>query len=882
MNRILLFVLLLSFGLNTSAQGPQPPHVPGEALIQLAEGSSIADLTKDLAVLNGTFTGLRAEKELSKLVRIWQLSFDATQVDEALLLQELRRHPDVDLAQFNHYVTQRETTPDDPDFGSQWHHVNSNDSDIDSDLAWDITTGGTTAFGDEIVVCVIEGGNLMHPDLEPNRWVNVNEIPDNGIDDDNNGYVDDYDGWNVNSNNDNGVFDGGHGTQVMGMIGAKGNNTLGVSGINWNVKIMSVAGESLGNEASVISAYNYALVQRQLYNTSGGAQGAFVVATNASWGIDNGDPNDIPLWCAFYDTMGESGILNCGATANNNVNIDVVGDIPTACPSDYMISVTATNASDQRTFSAYGAIHVDLGAPGELVWTTSGTNGYGSTSGTSFASPLTAGAIALLYSVPCPSLMAIVQADPQTGADLIRQALFDGVDPVAQLEGETVTGGRLNVFNSLNILLNNCSSNDCLIPFAVNATSDNGVDYTVSWGGIASMLSFNFRYREAGSDTWIESFDLIENSFDLIGLEWCTDYEFQVQSNCEEESSDWSQSFFITTDGCCLAPDAMAFMLTDVSENEATISWPFVLAAESYTLTLTPDGGSPQLFEGVTDTEFTFTELEPCASYTVQVESNCAGEEGSGLSGTFSFNTFGCGACTDFSFCETYGNASEEWVGRVAVNTIDNTTGSDDGYGDYTSISTDLEQGDTYTINLEPGFDGFEFNEHFSVWIDYNQDGSFTASEKIFDSGTASPDPVNGSFTVPTDAVLGSSRMRVSMKYIGFFGGDAPQPCEEMEWGEVEDYCINIVEQTINVVEEKNAALAVYPNPSAGNFTFQLRDAARYDVLIYDAQGRLAHRDFISGPTAVLNLSQLSEGMYSFSLLNNGSAAGQGRISIVK
>ncbi len=92
------------------------------------------------------------------------------------------------------------------------------------DLAWDITTGGTTAFGDEIVVCVIEGGNLNHPDLVDNKWVNTQEIPGNGLDDDGNGYVDDYNGWNVQSQNDAGVFTGNHGTQVMGMIGAKGNN----------------------------------------------------------------------------------------------------------------------------------------------------------------------------------------------------------------------------------------------------------------------------------------------------------------------------------------------------------------------------------------------------------------------------------------------------------------------------------------------------------------------------------------------------------------------------------------------------------------------------------------------------------------------------------
>ncbi len=113
---------------------------------------------------------------------------------------------------------------------------------------------------------------------------------------------------------------------------------------------MSVAGENLSSEASVVSAYNYPLTMRMLYNTTGGESGAFVVATNASLGIDNADASNYPIWCAVYDTLGEEGILSCGATANNNVNIDVVGDMPTGCASPYMAAVTASNNNDVRTF----------------------------------------------------------------------------------------------------------------------------------------------------------------------------------------------------------------------------------------------------------------------------------------------------------------------------------------------------------------------------------------------------------------------------------------------------------------------------------------------------------------------------------------------------
>ena len=161
------------------------------------------------------------------------------------------------------------------------------------------------------------------------------------------------------------------------------------------------------------------------------------------------------------------GILSAGATANNNVNIDVVGDLPTGCSSEYMISVTATNDNDVRTFSGYGQTTVDLGAPGEDVRTTLSGGNYTTTSGTSFASPATAGAVALMYSAPCASLAAIAHApDPALAAQMVRDAIFNGVDPVSNLTTECVTGGRLNVKGALDEIINNCASGSCMPPFS--------------------------------------------------------------------------------------------------------------------------------------------------------------------------------------------------------------------------------------------------------------------------------------------------------------------------------------------------------------------------------------------------------------------------------
>lgn len=476
----LAFILLCLNGFSQQ----ETPYVPGELIVMMEKGYPAESVTAVLQRASEGEFSYTVKQCLSEKSGIYLLSTDVLPSNENQILAAVRRMPAVRAAQFNHYVSERATVPNDTNFGNQWHHVNSNDSDIDSDLAWDITTGGTTATGDEIVVCVIEpgGANYNHVDLIDNHWTNTAEIDGNGIDDDGNGFVDDVNGWNPGGNNDN-VGTGGHGTAVSGMIGAKGNNGNGGAGVNWDVKIMQVRVGSL-SESNVIAAYNYPYVMRDLYNSTGGAQGAFVVATNASWGIDNANPANYPVWCAFYDDLGAVGILNCGATANNNVNIDVVGDMPTGCGSDYMIAVTASNVNDVRTFSGYGATTIDLAAPGESVYLPSGSTGYSNTSGTSFASPCVAGGIGLVYSAPCPDLATTALSNPQLAADQVRGYILNGVDVVSNLVGETVTGGRLNVRNSLDLALGNCGPLPPCEPIGIDLGSECYLD-----GGSGSVMA---------------------------------------------------------------------------------------------------------------------------------------------------------------------------------------------------------------------------------------------------------------------------------------------------------------------------------------------------------------------------------------------------------
>ncbi|RPI73843.1 MAG: hypothetical protein EHM47_05180, partial [Ignavibacteriales bacterium] len=420
--------------------------VPGELLIQFKPEADIESFKNSL-----TSYEVEIDRLLSKRMNIWLVKYNPDQIDNVNMLLSVRSNSAVKEAQFNHYVQLREgvkaedilgvlpndrsTIPNDPQFNQQWALNNTgqtgglNDADIDAPEAWDFSTGGLTSLGDTIVVAIVDGGcDLNHQDL--NYWINWNEISGNGIDDDGNGYIDDYRGWNAYNNNGN-VPSSSHGTHVSGIAGASGNNNIGVSGVNWNVKTMPIGGSS-GTESVVIAAYGYVLEMRTLYNETNGAEGAFVVATNASFGVDFGQPANYPLWCAIYDSLGMQGVLSCGATANLNINIDVEGDVPTACPSPWMIAVTNTTQNDiKNSGAAYGLTTIDLGAPGTNILNTLPGNSYGSLTGTSMATPTVTGAIALMYAAANSGLMQSYMQNPSTGAIAFRDFLFAGTDPIA-------------------------------------------------------------------------------------------------------------------------------------------------------------------------------------------------------------------------------------------------------------------------------------------------------------------------------------------------------------------------------------------------------------------------------------------------------------------
>ena len=451
----LLFLVHFAFAQSAARSDTPaaPERRPGEILVQFAGD---ADFTGTLAMLDKAGRGtVVLQKKLAPDWNIYLLRFDENQVAAADFLAAARRTPGIRSAQFNHRAAERDITPNDTEWWRQ-----DDMTLIGAPDAWESSTGGITPAGDTIVVAVLEKGILLtHPDIAPNRWQNRSEIPNNDIDDDNNGYVDDYGGWDARKGGDGTGGNNNHGTAVTGIIGARGNNATGVTGVNWNVKLMGLCNVEFEDE--IIAAYYYAGKARRLYNQTNGLKGSFVVTTNATFGLDKEHAEDHPLWCAVYDSLGQAGIVSVGATTNQNTDVDVEGDMPTSCTSEFLITVNNTNKLGSKMPSTgYGAVSIDLGAPGNETYTTAnaGLNNpvYSTLGGTSSATPHVTGAVALLYSMPCNLLTEDALTNPAGCARRIRDIILDHAEPETTLDGITTTGGYLHIANSVDAVRELC------------------------------------------------------------------------------------------------------------------------------------------------------------------------------------------------------------------------------------------------------------------------------------------------------------------------------------------------------------------------------------------------------------------------------------------
>ena len=420
-------------------------------------------------------------------------------IDSSDIVEWARNHQDRFLVEPDLPI-QVEATSNDP---SLWRLYGLNnygqsggttDADIDAPEAWDITTGSR-----DVVIGVIDSGvDVTHPDLAANIWVNPGETPNNGIDDDGNGFIDDVNGWDF-YDDDNTPNDGnGHGTHVAGTIGAVGNNNLGITGVNWEVSLLPL--RFLGNDGSgwtsdAVAAVNYATMLKRDF-------GINVVATNNSWG---GGGYSRTLDRAI-EAANDQGIMFVAAAGNEGNNNDTNPRYPTNYDAPNVISVAALNRNDNLAgFSNYGATTVDVGAPGVSIYSTLPGNSYGSFSGTSMAAPHVAGVVGLLNA-----------AKPGISVTEVSNAILGTVDTLQSLNGKTVSGGRVNAAAALTSILGQVPTIDPFDNIIMN--SGQTKDVAVSASDIDGDVSLEFSLSDFSGETAPATVDLTGSTLAITAI----------------------------------------------------------------------------------------------------------------------------------------------------------------------------------------------------------------------------------------------------------------------------------------------------------------------------------------------------------------------------
>lgn len=405
--------------------GPGPELIQGEFIVRYRAGVPFVDPARQL----GLETVRRYPSLNATLVRQNQLMADAN--SDQKLRARLQAMPEVEYVVQNRVIrlTQKAVTPDDP---MAWRQYALNA--VRAPEAWAMTTGSKA-----VTVAVIDSGvDYRNPDLAENIWQNPGETGldeqgqpknTNGVDDDGNGYIDDWRGWNFQNNNNDPIDEGGHGTHCAGTIGARGGNGFGMAGLNWNVSIVPLRfldTWGAGTLDAAVAAVEYAIKMK------------FDVSNN-SWG-GPGDDTEKRLWTDIFQKAQQQGHMLVIAAGNDgNSNDEETNNYPASIRLPNVLVVGASNDKDELVgYSNYGEDTVDLVAPGMGILSTVSETRFNDMSGTSMATPFVTGTVALIKSLR-----------PDAGIEEIRRRILGSVDQIPSMRGLIISGGRLNIYRAL-------------------------------------------------------------------------------------------------------------------------------------------------------------------------------------------------------------------------------------------------------------------------------------------------------------------------------------------------------------------------------------------------------------------------------------------------
>ena len=312
--------------------------------------------------------------------------------------------------------------------------------------------------------------------------------------------------------------------------------------------------------------------------------------------------------------------------------------------------------------------------------------------------------------------------------------------------------------------------------------------------------------------------------------------------------------------GTCSTPSGL--VASSITDTTAVVSWTAATGAASYTLQYKTNAATTWTTINTNNTSVTLTGLSAGTIYNFQVQSQCSTGGASLYSAATNFTTTGIAPIT---YCVSKGtNVSREYINKIAIGTISNTSGSNAGYGNYTNLSTSLTGGSTVTITLTPGYTSSSRREYWNVWIDYNKNGVFTDAGEKVTTGNATG-VLTRTFVIPTTALNGATRMRIQMQYNSYVSTS----CTTYTNGEVEDYTVNIVgNAALNRVSENINNYVLFPNPTSDvlHLNMVAEKAESKQFSIYNSVGQLQYSvnySLSEGMNYVeFNTAELEKGIY--------------------
>jgi hypothetical protein len=413
------------------------------------------------------------------------------------------------------------------------------------------------------------------------------------------------------------------------------------------------------------------------------------------------------------------------------------------------------------------------------------------------------------------------------------------------------------------------SAPSCAIPSNLSVNGITNSAATLSWAAVTGANTYDVRIRVNGTTTWSDFNGRTTNSIGFTGLAEGTTYEWQVRTNCASGSSAYTASNTFTTASSCAAPTGLS--VSNLTSTGVTLSWNAVSGASTYDVRIRVNGSATWSdFNDRTTNSIAFTGLTAGTTYEWQVRTNCSG----GSSAYTASNTFTAPTAA-LTYCDSRGNnTNDEWIQRVQIGSINNNSGNNGGYANFTNLSTSMGRGASQSITIVPGWRSTVYNEAYAVWIDWNQNGTFESTELVFSRTRTTATSVSGSFTVPTGAALGATRMRVSMKY-----NANPTACEVFTYGEVEDYTVNVtasgasVETTAQAqgLSSSGVSVMLYPNPAHEVVNVQVEQSeGTYALRLYNMNGQLVYNQTTDAPSQQIDVRSLPNGVYVLQIEGRG------------